>query len=71
MEEHCTLLGLSSPNHNIKITVPVLLEEQLVVFTTTKNAKDIYKLAPVVATNINYPTSPDTDPDLVEQMRLG
>ena len=41
------------------------------VLTTTTDAKQNYKLAAVVAANINYPASPDTNPDLVEQMRLG
>ena len=71
MEKYCTLLQLLSSNHNIEIIVPVLLEEQLMVLTTTTDTKDIYKIASVVTANINYPVLSYTSPDLVERMQLG
>ena len=41
------------------------------VQTTTTDAREIYKLAPVVAASINYAVSTNNNPALVAQMTIG
>ena len=58
-KEFCNLLELSSPNHNVDIAIPILMEKRLMVWTTTTDARESYELIPVVVGSINYAASPN------------